>query len=425
MFEKSVLKIDVAMNDLLRSGTIRGGTIFLFGGFLAHLFYYVYRLAMGRLLSPPEFGEVVSFLSLMLIVSAPVLPLQMIVARIAAQLHARGIVGASKQLLLKASLFGGIVVTFLVAGAAVLGISVKEPWTFACIILFVALLGVSNGILQGLERFSRFSLLVSLDGFLRFGFGVLFVLFGFRVAGALAGVLIALAVVYILALVFLRDVIWGKTKERFSFDRHFFRHALWMSLGFLGLHILLNADILLVKYYFTPQEAGMFSAFATLGKAVFLFGMLLAGVLFPIVVRRKEEGKETYKLLWIGIAFTAGLSSATTFVLWLFPRFFIWVSLGEQYLEGSRYLGYYGGIMGLIGLIFLLSYFFMAQGRFSFVYILLTASVLEIFLVATFHESFQQVLLIMFVVAVGSLAGLVLLLGKAFWAKQRIYARTI
>ena len=81
---------------------------------------------------------------------------------------------------------GGVILAL-----AVLGLMVKPIQDFLhlssgislyillCIILFFLLSAVLRGTLQGLERFSRLSFLVSLEGAARFGFGVLFVLYDY------------------------------------------------------------------------------------------------------------------------------------------------------------------------------------------------------------------------------------------------------
>ena len=68
--------------------------------------------------------------------------------------------------------------------------------------------------------------------------------------------------------------------------------------------------------------------------------------------------------------------------------------------------------MGMMGAIFLVSYFFMAQGRFAFVYVLLAASVLEVFLIFQFHETFGQILLVFFTVLLATLGGFAVLLRR-------------
>lgn len=395
--------------QLFSNGTARGGALFLFGGVAVHVFYYLYRLAMGRLLSPAEFGEVVAFLALLLIAAVPASPLQTIAAKVASQMRSRGSLAGLSNFGFAATRVVALLV-LLLGGGVLLLFSSTTVVLLLLSILFFMVAGIPRGILQGLERFSKFSFLVSLEGASRLTFGVLLVLWGFGVPGALAGVLLSLVLAYLVALFFLRDVLGAKNGERFSFDGSFTREVGSMLLAFLALNILLNIDVLLVKHYFSPEETGIFSAFATLGRTVFLFGMLISGVLFPIVVRRKEEGKDTRKPLWIGIAATFGLSAAASLALWLFPRFFLWLLLGEQYLEGAPYLGYYGAIMGMMGLIFLLSYFFMALGRFAFVYVLLGSCVLEVLLIAQFHASFASILLVFFGVLLATLGGFAILL---------------
>jgi len=119
---------------------------------------------------------------------------------------------------------------------------------------------------------------------------------------------------------------------------------------------------------------------------------LLAGILFPIVAfkqAKKEDYFHSFKIISLVSFLLMGIISL---IFFLFPREFLLLFFGQEYLEGIQFLGYYSLVMGVFGFIFLLSYFFMALNKFKFLYILAAGSILEIILISLWHANFLQVI---------------------------------
>ena len=58
-------------------------------------------------------------------------------------------------------------------------------------------------------------------------------------------------------------------------------------------HIINNSDILLVKHYFDPYNAGLYASLALIGRVVYFTAWMFVMLLLPKVIELKKEGKKT------------------------------------------------------------------------------------------------------------------------------------
>lgn len=65
------------------------------------------------------------------------------------------------------------------------------------------------------------------------------------------------------------------------------------------------ADVLIVKHYFSANEAGLYSVASLCGKIVLYFVGFVPAILIPQATSRHARGERTRKLLWSAIAFIA------------------------------------------------------------------------------------------------------------------------
>ena len=69
------------LKSLYQKSYFKGGVIFFIGGIVANILNYFYRIAMGRILGPELFGELVAIISLILILIVPSTSVQIAAAR--------------------------------------------------------------------------------------------------------------------------------------------------------------------------------------------------------------------------------------------------------------------------------------------------------------------------------------------------------
>lgn len=396
--------MSIDIKSVLKNSLFRGGAIFFIGGIIANVLNYVYRIVMGRMLGPEAFGELIAIISLVLILVVPSASIQAVAARFSAVLETQKLSRKLKNLFGYLTRVFSLISLVLIIGAVVFAGEIQNflnlssqnyVYYLVGIVVVMLIAGVTKGILQGLKRFSKLSYAIMLEAALKVGLAVGLVALGFKMTGALAGFLIPLILVYFLTFYFLRDILSQRgNNEEIAIEqkKEIWQYVFYSFLVFFFLNILLNVDIILVKHYFPALEAGIYSGFATLGRAVFIAFILLAGILFPIVAFKQAKKEDYFHPLKIISLISFLIGGVGISIFFLFPKELLLLFFGNNYLAGAPFLGYYGLIMGILGFIFLLSYFFMALNKFKFLYILAAGSILEIVLISLWHSNFSQVI---------------------------------
>jgi hypothetical protein len=97
------------------------------------------------------------------------------------------------------------------------------------------------------------------------------------------------------------------------------------------------------------------------------------------------------------------------------PALIIRLLAGSQYSMAKSYIGLVVVEMTLFGLVYVLSYYLISIRRMKILYPLLGATILEIGLLTLFHQSVQQVLVILILI----MAGLLILVSIYTWRVLR------
>lgn len=417
---------------IIKNKIFQGGMIFFAGGIAANTFNYLYRVAMARMLGPEFFGELVAMISLIFILVIPSAPIQIAATRFSAVFEAESAQKRIKSFFNYLTIISGFTVGAIVFFGIIFAnqiqtflklSSVNYIYFVLAIITAMFASGITKGILKGLKRFSLLSLATFLESLFKFLIGVILVFWGFKMFGALAGLLIPAALVYLLSFYFLKDVLLKKEgrpqKEKVG---GLWRYICYSFLTVFLLNVLINIDKILVKLYFSDFEAGIYSSFASLGQATFIGVSLLAGILFPLVAFNHAQKKDYYHYLKKISLVSLVVISFVVLVFFLFSDPLFMLFFGKEYILGASFLGYYAGLMGLLGLVFLFSYFLMALSRFKFLYLLAAGAVLEVLLITFFHNSFFQVILVFFLsLAFTSLGLLFYILFSNIYEKRTRY----
>lgn len=391
------------LKKALKSSVFRGGAFFFILGFLANILNYFYRVFMGRLLTPSQFGELTASISLLLILSSIASPLKDTVTRLSAKLKVKGKVFLIKKLVFKLLTFifiaGALffIVGFLFSGffVSVFGFSKSSSFYLVLAALFFMLLSsVVRGVLSGLCQFIKAGAVWAGESFLRLAAGVGLVGLGYGLAGALVGYSVSYLFSLFLAFLFLQGVLMkDNNKGRLEIGNGAFRFALFSFLTLFFLNVLAGLDIIFVKRFFPGDEAGVYAGFATLGRVVLILSQLLGGVLFPLSAFRKENGQDYLLPLKIVLVISFVFCVGSAFFFFFFPELIFNVFFGGRYVAGARFLGWHGLVMGGLGLLWNLTSFEKGVNRFYFLFPLAGGAAVEFLFISFFHQTFSQVVL--------------------------------
>ena len=409
---------------------LKHGLILFAAGLVGNILNYFYQFAMGRMLGPEHYGVLATLISLTYILTIPAQTVQTFTAKLVSKQHVTGhpdvLSYFIRRLLTKAAL-GGLVGAGLLMSASVpiarfLRISSAAPVVMlAAVFLFQLLAPVLNGGLLGLQRFSHFSWVQIANYFTKLVLGVALAALGLGVNGAMAGLVLGAAIGVWLGLCFLRDVIMvvpikARLPKMMS--------ALGCTLlAFLFLTLISNADVILVRRFFTDVEAGYYGAASTIAKTVLFASVAIAGAMFPKVVARGEEGNSIVikQLLRDALVYTGLLAGFGALVLNLFPTFVVSLLFGSEYSESARLVGLLSWAMFFLGLSSVAVMYQMAIGVYRFIFVLAAGFVAQCVGIVIFHGSLQCAAWVMITVTFLVLGGTTILAwGKAAALAKRV-----
>jgi O-antigen/teichoic acid export membrane protein len=320
----------------LKSQLLGGSLTLLAGSGLVGVTNLLYNVVTARLLGPTGFAHATAVYTILMLLSCITLAFQVVCAKyvakgataedrthVFASLHQRSwIAGIGIGLLL--FLFGRPVTTFL---------NLPDPALVSLLALGTAFyipLGVRRGYIQGIHAFGPLAINFMLEGIVRLGGAFLLIELGLGVRGAVLASVLAVIVTYFAAL-----PSPGLTSLRFKGVPISFREGLQAIVFFSGQTVINNFDIVLVKHFFPPVQAGMYAAVALVGRLVNMCAWSVVNTMFPVSAGAGGDEHEASQVLFTSLSMVFLILSVLIFGLWMVPSF-LWKTLfGAQFEVGS------------------------------------------------------------------------------------------
>jgi len=383
---------------------------------------YAFNIVMTRFLGKAgAFGEFYALSAIFLIVSIGAGSFQTVIAKYVAGFSTKG---EQDKITVLTRYFSR---WFLYASACVIALSVLIAYPLARMLklespLYVVILGSSvavsvyitlpYGILQGMERFVFLGGATVATAVLRLVFGIILVLLGAGVYGALGAATAAGLVVILVLIASSREYFFGKTSSEEEFHPiAAVKYLLPVASAMFLILFLTQVDAVLVKALFSRKEADIYSYAALAGKAVFFFPDGISLVMFPRVSALKARGEPTKRVLYLSLAAVVLIVCAVTIFYQFFPvlsaRFFAGsrgVSIARiRGFLGLRLVVLFGLVMSIYAILKLIALYLLAHERTRFVFFLLAGGLIQVLGIIFFARRLPDVLLVMLCV------GLVLL----------------
>jgi O-antigen/teichoic acid export membrane protein len=159
----------------------------------------------------------------------------------------------------------------------------------------------------------------------------------------------------------------------------------------LALSVLLSADVLMVKHFFSTREAGEYAAVAALGRAIFWGAAGVAAVLFPKVIYHESQGRSGSRTIAVSLGLVATGGAVGLAGLGLVARPALTAFAGSAYAAGASILPLYAIAMTLLGAASILIATHQSRARATFLSVLLPVTIVEPILIVAFHETLMQV----------------------------------
>jgi O-antigen/teichoic acid export membrane protein len=323
-----------------------GAIIFFIFINLFNLLNFIFNFLMGRMLGPENYGVLAALMSIVAIYSIPGEIIQNIISKYTTRFKEEN---SDSRIKYAAGLFlkKGTILSFLLfilLGGASLFLSDKLGINYFLLIatnifVFFAFINpVGRGVLQGKKRFERLGFTYLIEGFVKLLTAILLVYLGFRVLGAIVGVIFGVAVSGIVSLYFCRELIKPKAKKTDLKEIKIGPYFIIMG----ALAVFLSLDIILAKYFLPPKIAGQYAAISLIGKVIYVGISSITRVMFPIASEKQERDQNTKAIFNQSILIAGILGIIGTAVYFAFSTTIISFLYGAEYLEISKYLVYSG-----------------------------------------------------------------------------------
>jgi O-antigen/teichoic acid export membrane protein len=389
---------------LIDDDFLRHGMLVFAATTAGNVLNYAFNFALSRRLGVEGFATLSSLTSFIMIFSVPASIVTLVVVKYTATFHAAGDAARIRRLshvLLKWTAIAALCALaagILLRGSIAAFLRIQDD---AVVPLCMAILALSfitpsvRGVLQGEQDFMRYSTSTFMEVFLKVTLGVTLGYIGFGVAGAMAGWIAGTfcALLYTVWAVLRKHGAAGGPAVHLSFDvRRILETTGGVGLASALLIVLSFMDVLLVKHYLSPRDAGLYAAVNMTGKVVLFLAGFVPAVLLPKTVAKTTRGEDCRPLMFRAIGVTVLMSGAALFLFGVDPALAVRVLAGPQFAPAAPYVLQYDGAMALLALVTLFVNYKIGIHSFRFLYGLGAVLAMEIAAIAFYHGSIWSVI---------------------------------
>jgi O-antigen/teichoic acid export membrane protein len=411
-------KIKKILIDSLKHDLISGSLYVLIGTTVSSFLLFVANIYFARNLTYSDYGTFASLISLIVLLTIPAGSLSAIIVRYAAQFFAQNKyeqAGAFYVKVLKYILLFTLILNIVVVILSPLIMSFLKINEMGLVILVGLSIGVfyittlNLAFVQSLLRFRLLGSLYLISGIGRLIFGILLLVWGFKVYGALAAVVISSLAGFVISLFVLKRVIIiarGKVSVHRS---DVVSYGIPTAIAIFSLSSFITTDVLLAKHFFDPQDAGFYGGLSLIGKVIFYFTGPIPVAMFPLIVKRHTNKENYNNLFYISLLLVLIPSIFMTAFYFIFSEFTVKLFLGGgKYLLVAPYLGLFGIFLTIYSVNNVFVNFFLSIKKTNVFVIVLLSAILQIILVSIFHENFAKIIYV-------SIFTSIILLGRFFY----------
>lgn len=347
-----------------------GGAVLAGAMVIANGGNYLLNVFLGRWLTPAEFADANLIVTLMLLVTAVAVSLQLMAARFAG-IHAVSGDGEATQALSRwlekrAAIAGVVIAAGLAAGAGFWAevFNSASPWPFVILGIgmpFYLVQAVGRGVLQGELTFAPLAATFVVEMLVRVGVGVSLVAAGLGVGGATVGLTASFVAVWLHV-----RILSGRAPANPmspSAKKALAKYAGPVGVLLFGQIVVNNGDVLIAKRFLEPETAGVYAAIALVGRAVFFLSWSVATTLFPAAAQREEMGEETNSLLYAGLGVVATMGVGFVAGARLLGGTVLGRVFGPEYADVSTQLAWYAFATSLFAMANLVVSHHLSMGR--------------------------------------------------------------
>lgn len=417
-----------SIKEAVRHPLITGSAFIFVGSLFGNVFNFLFNLYMTRNLPISDYGTLASLVSLIALFGILPSSIMPTVVRFAASYFAK------KQYAMVQGLFFRIGVPALLVGIVTFVsfaffsepvsrfFKIDDSFLFFLVGLIISLsfLGTINyALLQAKLAFKFISFSNVIAAAMKLVLGVALVAYGFGIRGAMWAFFASFSIAYLLSFFPLRFIFHARIKTISINIRDLFVYGAPSALTVLSLTSLTTVDIMLVKHFFDPENAGVYSGLSLVGRVIFFLSAPIGTVMFPLVVQKHEKQENYHSVFRLAFILVLLPSLFITIFYFFFPQFSMqFFTKQDKYLAAFPYLATFGVFITVYSLLSIVTNFFLSVKKTKVFIPLCIGSVCQAVLIWFYHETFSHVIAISLAVVSLLLIGFLLYYWKLYGKKS-------
>lgn len=359
---------------------------------------YFYNLILGRLLSPAAFSDAAILITFLLVLSFLGMTFQIVTSKYAV-LYDSIKLEAFIKLITRAAIgfsvvIGLLIVLFSESLQQLFKTETSEMfYIFGFGIPLYFIISINRGLFQGKHDLNAMSITYQTEMIVRLFSTIIFMFLMPNVPTSIA-VATGIVVSFVFGLYPFQKNILRVSKVVIS--EHINVKSIAIFFGLTAFYeltqiIINNSDILLVKHYFTNDEAGLYASLALIGRVVYFVAWMFVMMLLPKVIQLHKEGNDTKPVLMKYVGYIVLLSAVVVTGSFLFPELVVTLMFGQKYLSIAPLLWKYALATSVFAVANIFAYYFLSIGKYLPVIISAILGLTQIILIVLFHKTVEQV----------------------------------
>lgn len=394
-------------------------TIFVFiGTSLAGFFNLLYHLVSVRLLGPEDYGTFNALISIIMFSLMAITPLGTSLVRYFTEYIAKGEFGTLLDVfkkIIKRLVYCAVVVILLFMLFSVSlsdFLNTKQIYIIICAgIIALSLFPLPIvSLLQSFQKFKIYSGIGIISAFGKLIVGSLFMMIGYKIYGGLLGIFIGPMLVLAASLFFIFRI----TKKELGSVRidnplsnclvPIYKYFFPVSITMFSFTFLTNIDVILVKHFFSPLEAGYYSIAQMVGKITLFLPSALAIVIFPKSTKAFVLKSSSLKILYKSFLMAGICCSLSTLLSFLFPELVLTVLTGKANSVSGSLVGIFALAMSFYALLWITINYLLAIHNLKFILPILLLAIMQTVTIYFCHSKLLDVLYVLLFYSVISFA---------------------
>ncbi|MEK6843998.1 MAG: oligosaccharide flippase family protein [Nanoarchaeota archaeon] len=377
----------------LNKNLIKGSSILLLGFGLFNFMHFLFQFFMARMLNISEYGILAVLFSIIYITLILTESIQTIIAKYSSNESDSGklknITKKSYNKCFKISLYLFIFYLLIAIPLSfILRISYLLLSINGLVIFLAFFLPISRGLMQGKKRFKSLSINMIVESGSKLIFGVLFVYLGFKVYGAIAGVLAGGIIAFFFTFFQLKDIF--QSKEKTAQTPGIYDYAKPAFLINSIIIIFYSLDVILARIFFAPEIAGSYAIASILGKIIFWGTLPISKAMFPMSAENLSDKKKAENIFRNALSILIVFIMTALIIFYLFPDLIIKIFSGKNIPQAAFILFFSGIAFSFISLTNLALLYKLSRNKIKNHAYLFIFIIIEIILLSVFSSNLFQ-----------------------------------